>query len=189
MKLSLSGLRLYLSLAAIVICIALSGYAGWQLRDRDYQAHLKRDAVAEKKAVEDARKVEAILQSGADEVRENVTQQQTKVRVVTRTITKEIPVYVNKTELAAHVDDAGGLPAGVVWVHNQAASGAEAPLPSGVDPDTPTGIGVPELAEVVVHNYGECRAVREEAQGWRDWYVKLKADWPQTYDKGEDPHE
>lgn len=188
MKVSLAGFRLYLSMALLAAALILSGLAGWKLRDADYQAHLKWDAVAEKKAVEDARKVEAIMQSGADEVREDVTQKQTKARVVTRTITKEIPVYVNKTELAAHVDDAGGLPAGVVWVHNQAASGAEAPLPSGVDPDTPTGIGVPELAEVVVHNYGECRAVREEAQGWRDWYTKLKADWPQTYE-GEDPHE
>lgn len=170
--------RFAISILIALACTITGGVVGWKLRDRDYQAHLKQDAQQETLAVQTVRAIEGAADRITNETREAIAKKAAEREIVTRTITKEIPPYVTKTVFTERIDAGGGLPAGFVWVHNQAASGSTAPLPPGVDPDAPTGIGMPELADTLVHNYGECHAVREEAQGWRDWYVQLKKGWP-----------
>lgn len=163
--------------AALALSLG-SGWAGWTIRDADYQAHLKKDARAAEQAQKDARQVELKLESGSQEVRDVVAQENVRTEIVYRTVTKEVPVYVTQTKFAQDVDAGGGLPAGLVWTYNRAASNSEAPIPPGLDPDAPTGTGVSTLATITAGNFALCYQWRAEAQGWRDWYEKLRADWP-----------
>lgn len=176
------SIKLLIALA----CVGLGVFLGWHLRDRDYQKHLKQDAQQEAQWVRTVRAFEGEADRIAAEARDAIAQKQAERVVLTRTITKEIPTYVTKTVFADRVDAGGGLPAGLVWVHNQAASGDPAPLPPGVTPDTPTGIGVPELADVVARNYAVCEDRRIENEGWRQLYQSLQAQQEQL--KKEDPH-
>ena len=169
-----------LTLAAVLLSSTLAGYGGWKLRDSDYQAHLKKDAQAERKAQEEARKLEGILEGTAQEVREEVSQAEQRTQIVYRTVIKEVPKYVTQTVFEERVVAGGGLPAGFVWLHNQSASNTEAPLPSGLDPDAPTGASMSDLASVLAGNYALCQSWRGEADGWRSWYARVKDQWPTT---------
>lgn len=155
-----------------------SGAIGWSLRDADYQAHLKKDAQAEAHAQVEARKVEAKQEAQAQSVREIVTQKQAEAQVVYRTITQEVPVYVTRTQFEDRVVAGGGLPAGLVWLYNQAASGTAAPLPSGLNPDSPTGVDVSTLASTTAGNFSLYHACKAEVEGWHTWYDNLAASWP-----------
>lgn len=148
-----------------------SGFVGWKLRDSDYQAHLKRDAKQEAQWQKALRLVEGEADRIVTETRAKLDEKEVQRETVYRTITKEIPHYVTRTEFAERVVASGGLPAGLVWLHNQAASGSPVPLPSGLDPNAPTGVDVPELATVLTGNYSVCASYRNEAEAWREWYT------------------
>lgn len=152
-----------------------SGTVGWKLRDADYQRHLKRDAQAEAQWQKAVRLVEGEADRIVQETRASLAEKESSRETVYRTITKEIPTYVTRTEFAERVVASGGLPAGLVWLHNQAASGSTLPLPSGLSPDSPTGVDVPELATVLTGNYSVCTSWRNEAETWREWYAQQLA--------------
>jgi hypothetical protein len=163
---------------------AVAGTVGWQLRDRDYQAHLKEEAEDAVQVIRDVRDVEDRNEKVSQANREELSQKQQQVQVVYRTVTKEIPVYVTHTQFEERVVANGGLPLGFVWSYNQSVASATAPLPPGLNPDTPTGLGMSALAGNAAGNFAMCHAWRAELTQWHSWYNQLEASWPQ--DEGED---
>ena len=95
-----------------------------------------------------------------------VTQYVDRVKVVegrTRTIIKEIPVYVTPAADAGCV-----IPVGFVRVHDAAAQGA-VPVPSG-NPDAPApGVALSTVAETVTGNYGTAHEIAEQLKALQDW--------------------
>lgn len=177
------GYKALIGVGLLLASAAGGGVVGWQLRDRDYQSHLKDDREAERKAQEEARKLEGVLEDGSQTVRDEKAERDARIVYRTQTLIKEVPYYVPQTSVSvAAVDTSGGLPSGLVFLHNRAADPDHAPdtLPSGLTADTPSGIGLPELTGTVVSNYGTCQAYRSEALSWRSWYEKLVAEWPRT---------
>lgn len=185
-----------LSLRATAIgCAAtlvLGGAGGWKLHDGlIYQQHLRADAKAAQKALEDARKHEGTGSAIASEVRDQHDSSQAAIRTVTSTIIKEVPRYVASTVKCSAAPAAPGEPAqlarvavadvsvGFGLLHDAAAVG-RAPVPpaAGVDLDAPRGAGMPAVASTIVGNYGMCHGWRAEAAAWREWYERERAAWP-----------
>lgn len=167
----------YLTLGSYAAVALVAGFVGWKVRDSDYQAHLKKEAKAEVVVVQDVRKQEAQNETASQGHREELAQKQQEVQVVYRTVTKEVPVYVTQTQFEERVVADGGLPLGFVWSYNQSAANATAPLPSGTDPDTPTGLGMSALAGSLAGNFAVCHAYRAELEQWHAWYNDLEARW------------
>jgi hypothetical protein len=84
-------------------------------------------------------------------------------------IEKLVPVYVTPAD-----DDRFGVNTGFVRSYNAAWAGE--PAGGAVDADRePAGIPLSEVAEADAHNATACRAWREQALGWRQFYGNLKA--------------
>lgn len=84
-------------------------------------------------------------------------------------IEKLVTVYVTRDD-----DDRFGVNAGFVRSYNAAWAGE--PAGATVDADRePAGIPLSEVAEADAHNATACRAWREQALGWREFYASLKA--------------
>ena len=83
---------------------------------------------------------------------------QTRIRTVTETITKEIPVYVKA--------DACPLPGGFRVLHDAAAS-SEIPDPARI-PDAAT-VPAQVATETLVANYGNCHAIAARLTGLQEW--------------------
>lgn len=165
----------YLKLATYALALLVGAGGGWKLRDADYQRHLREDAQHEVTAQQRVRQVEHRAEDHAQQARDQVARATEHTRIVYQTVTKEVPVYVTQTVFAQEVDASGGLPSGLVWLHNQAAANSTAPLPSSIDPGAPAGVGVSELASVLAGNYALCHQFRAEAEGWRSWYELNRA--------------
>ena len=169
--LALPTLTPKLALLGAALSLALGGYGGWKLRDADYQEHLKRDAQEDAQWQKSLRLVEGEADRIVQEVRDWGTVEKSQVEVRYRTIEKRIPEYVTRTVFEERVVASGGLPAGLVWLHNQAAAGGSpVPLPSGLDPDAPTGLGVSDLAGVLTRNYALYQQCSIDLQAWGRWY-------------------
>lgn len=163
--------RTWALLGGVLLVAASSGTVGWKLRDQDYQRHLKQDAQEEAQWTKALRLVEGEADRIVQEVQSWRTTEKVRVEVQYRTIEKRIPEYVTRTEFEERVVASGGLPAGLVWLHNQAAAGGSpVPLPSGLDPDTPTGLGVSDLAGVLTRNYALYQQCSIDLQAWDRWY-------------------
>lgn len=84
------------------------------------------------------------------------------------TITKEIPIYVNKT------DDAGcTIPTGFVRVYGSAWSGTPPGTPGESDRQ-PSGVPLSEIASDDTNNATSCRVYKEERDGLIEFYNKLR---------------
>lgn len=166
-------MRLYLYLAAALAVVALLG--GLYLKGRgdgieSIRVQLEAERAAALAAQLDFERRERELQNELDLVQQNKL---AKVRVVTREIIKEVPVYVSPES------DAGcTVPSGFVQLHNDAAAGVPPASDTPVVPhDTPSGVALSEVATAVAENYGTCRELREQVIGWQEWYRREKAQW------------
>lgn len=157
------------------ICLsAVSGLAGWKLRDADYQRHLKADAQAALTVSERARQTEGTNEETATDVGRQVEEAKTEIQIVTRTLIKEVPIHVTR-EADAHCV----VPLGFVRLHDAAATGGPAPsYASGESPDQASGTDLSTVAGTVADNYGYARELEAQVTGWQDWYERVKADWP-----------
>jgi hypothetical protein len=163
------------------ICLSgVSGLAGWKLRDGDYQRHLKADARAALVASEGAREVEATNEEIGNEIGQEVETAKATIRYVTRTLIKEVPIYVSQEADARCV-----VPVGFISVLNHAATGsAPSPDPSGQPAgpeqglDDDSGVELSTVATSVVENYGYTRELEARVTGWQDWYQRVRANWP-----------
>lgn len=96
---------------------------------------------------------------------------ETKIKLVTKTIVKEVPVYVTKSD-----DAACTINNGFVRVHDAAAHGELPGNPSGIDGE-PSGVKLSAVAQTVADNYGTCRLALSRDAEWQDWYLQNKALW------------
>lgn len=88
-------------------------------------------------------------------------------------------IYIQEKELEADiprfippvVDAEFAIPVGFVRVASAGWSGDPAGSASNVDRE-PSGVQFSELAEAEIHNAASCRAWREQALGWREFYAR-----------------
>ena len=151
-----------------------SGIVGWKVRDYDYQQHLKADAEALLKASERARNTEATNEQTSSIIGQRVEVEKERIRTVTQTIIKEVPVYVTN-----EADDRCTVPDGAVRLLDAAASGnPPAPYAPGESPDAPSGHDLSGVVSSVVNNYGYTHELEATVKGWQDWYAQVVKDWP-----------
>lgn len=135
----------------------------------------ERDRLAEQ--VEEAnRQIEREQTSDAStqRVSEAVAEATTRVEWRTRTLIREVPVYVTPETDRRY----GDLPLGFVRLHDAAAAGTSpVPFGSGESSDTPSGIAPSTAVAAVVDNYGTCHVWREQVIGWQRWYAEQSALW------------
>jgi hypothetical protein len=89
-----------------------------------------------------------------------------KVYIKGDEIEKQVPVYITRDD-----DARFGVNAGFVRNHDAAWSGELAKPGSDADRE-PAGIPLSVIGEVEASNATACRAWREQALGWRDFYAK-----------------
>ena len=144
---------------AILALLAVIAFGCWRWSIHEQQVGYAR-AVAEFAAQgrkTDQQRGEVTQAAQTDAVRE-----QERVRIVTKTIVKEVPVYVQA--------NAPDLPAGWRLLHDAAATGSSLPEPAaGID-------GIPisaqDAASTVAENYGTCRADQARLSGLQEWVRK-----------------
>lgn len=163
-----------LKLTGLALVLVGVGYAGWHLRDLDFQAYKGRQAVKHEKAAEQVRTVETRSQGISQVARDKHDSTQAEVRVVYRNIQEKVPVYVPTTPA-----DSWSLPVGAGRLLDYAALGLDPPVPapSGEPLGAATGIELPAFVSTVAGNYGVCRGWRAEVMTWREWYAEQVKAW------------
>lgn len=161
---------------ALVLAIGLAlGWGGaWKVRDGMAAEAALKAAQAQARAATDVigRTQQAAIVS--EDVGRAVEAAQVETRIVYRTITERIPVYVTP-----ETDRAVVLPLGFVRLHDAAAAGTVAALPdrAGQPADAPSGIALSAAAGTIVGNYGTCLDWRNQVIGWQGWYAEQSASW------------
>lgn len=104
-----------------------------------------------------------------------VEERQAQVRTITKTLIREIPIYVtDKADARCDVPD------GLVRLHDAAAAGVSAaPDPAGRPADAASGVALSAVAGTVVENYGACHAAIEQVKGWQAWWSAIST--PQAF--------
>lgn len=150
---------------ALVACGELHGFSRGVQHEKDAQA--KRVA----KAAKVVAKVEKGAETITDKTEAKTAERVVEIRTVTKTLTKEIPVYVT-----AKADRVAVLPVGLIRLHNQAALGvSEVPPDSTFVSDAPSGVTASAFGRVFVANYGAAYQWKEAALACRSW-VSEQAD-------------
>ncbi len=90
-----------------------------------------------------------------------------EVQGKTKTIVKEVPVYVSKES-----DNACVVPDGFVRVHDAAAAGDLPEAPSDSDA-APSGVALSTVAATVAENYGTCTETRETLTALQSWATEI----------------
>jgi hypothetical protein len=97
-----------------------------------------------------------------------------RVQWRTRTIIREVPIYVTPETDAAY----GNLPNGFVRLHDAAATGTPpVPLGSGESDGAPSNVAPSAAISGIVDNYGTCNVWREQVIGWQSWHKEQSALW------------
>lgn len=150
---------------ALLVCGELHGFYRGVKSERESEA--KRLA----SAVRVVKKVEAKAEAITTTTDEQVAKREVEIRTVTKTLVERIPVYVSVETERSLV-----LPAGLIRLHNQAASGLpEVPPDPGFLPDAPSGVTASAFGETIVRNYGTAYSWKEAALACRSW-VSEQAD-------------
>lgn len=98
-----------------------------------------------------------------------------EIRYQTRTLIREVPVYVT-----AQDDGRCIVNRGFVRLHDQAATGTPSIPDSAGEPDSaPSGVALSTVGATVADNYGTCREYRAIAEGWQTWYAEQAKLWSQ----------
>lgn len=147
--------------AALVAALWWSYDSGADAADRRWEA-----AAAKQAAAARAREVE--LQLRADQLAADLEAARAKRRVVTRTITKEVPVYVKSPP--AQCADSGLHSPGFRVLHDAAAAGA-VPDPASVAAAAP--VEPAAAAAAITDNYATCHDLRDQLIGWQRWWREV----------------
>ena len=166
------GWRMHLvhALIAFSIGAGVGTYATntwWKAKERDRLAEQVKEA---NRQIEREQQSDAATQATGEAVANAVD----RVQWRTRTIIREVPVYVTPETDRSY----GDLPLGFVRLHDAAATGT-APVPFGTGESSGTSGGVAPSAAIstIADNYGTCRVWREQVIGWQDWYATQSALW------------
>lgn len=157
-------LRLLPGLAAAAALVA----ALWWAYDSGADAADRKWEAAQAKAAAAARAREVELQLRADQLAADLEAARAKRKVITRTITKEVPVYVQSAP-AACADT--GLHAPGFRVLHDAAAGGFVPDPSSVAAAAP--VEPAAAAAAIVDNYATCNDLRDQLIGWQRWWREV----------------
>jgi len=166
------GWRMHLvhALIAFSVGTAAGSYATntwWKAKERDRLAEQVKEAnrQIEREQASD-RSTQAVGEATAVAV--------DRVQWRTRTLIREVPVYVTPETDAAY----GNLPWGFVRLHDAAATGTPAvPLGTGQSDGSPSDVAPSAAIGGVVDNYGTCNVWREQVIGWQSWYREQAALW------------
>ncbi len=193
-------------LAALFAC-ALSFAAGfgleWHWRnideaaDDDARAQAAVAVIKHQTAV--AQQEGAAGQALADQAAGAFAAVQPQIRTITRTLTKEIPVYIQPAPQTQGAPDHApvssaqpvivyGVPCGLLRLHDGAATGndhpAGLPVCAGKPDGAPADVDLSQFAAVLVQNYGAFEDNREQLIGLQDWarqvalwYADLQKSW------------
>lgn len=169
---ALAGWKGYAAVAVVAFLVGAGG--SWKVRDWMAAEAALAEARAEAKA---AARVADRTQAAAavtEDVGQGVEVARAKTRIVYRTITERIPVYVTP-----EIDRDYPVPVGFVRLHDAAAQGSAAILPdsAGEPADAPSGVALSAVADTVVGNYASCTDDRARLIGWQDWYRQQVAAW------------
>lgn len=125
-------------------------------------------------AVKKVARREVVANTITDKAKTGLAAERVRIQTVTRTLIKEVPVYVTPA-----ADDRCIIPTGFVRLHDAAASGGAAGLPGapGGPLDAPSGVELSAVGSTLAVNYGAALAWRAEALTWRSWYAEQKAAW------------
>lgn len=157
-------LRLLPGLAAAA---ALVGALWWSY-DAGSDASDRRWEAAQAKAAAAARAREVELQARADQLAADLEAARAQRRVVTKTITKEVPVYVQSAPAACA--DTGLHAPGFRVLHDAAAAGV-VPDPASVAAAAP--VEPAAAAATIADNYATCHDLRDQLIGWQRWWREV----------------
>jgi len=169
---AVAGWKGYVLVLALGIALGTGGT--WKVRDwmaAEAEAkQAKADLRAARIVVDRTQEAATITQ----DISASVDQRRAETRIVYRTITERIPVYVTP-----EIDRAYPVPYGFVRLHDAAAVGAPPALSDGTGQpdDAPSGVAISAVAGTVTGNYGQCYAWRDQLIGWQDWYRQQQAAW------------
>lgn len=117
-----------------------------------------REAEVMARYAKQAKTVDAKRDAVAPQIAAKQEQQQVRIRTVTQTIIKEVPVYVQA--------DACPLPGGFRVLHDAAAHG-EVPDPARIADAAPAA--AQDVAETLAANYGTYQEVAARLLGLQEW--------------------
>lgn len=163
------GLRIIGALAVVAALFALYQVGVSHGVSRQKADEAKRVTAATKVV----RKVEKQAEDITAKTDTKTAERVVEIRTVTKTLTKEIPVYVT-----AEADRAAVLPLGLIRLHNQAALGvSQVPADPGFVSDAPSGVAASTFGGVIVANYGAAYEWREAALACRSWVSEQAANF------------
>lgn len=139
----------------LIAIAAVAGVSIWESRIKNKAtAAVKQDYTAQAVTVDVARAAVAAP------VIEAVAKEQIRIVIKTKTIIKEIPVYVKATDCP--------MPGGFRLLHDAAAiADAEVPDPARIADAAPAP--AQDVARTVTENYAACHANAEDLRGLQDW--------------------
>ncbi|USQ97224.1 hypothetical protein [Caulobacter sp. RL271] len=163
-------------LAALALLVA---FVGWLACRHAYGVGVSDERAA--RAARDAKAAKVIAHVATAgkaitaEVSHDLEARRVEIRTVTKTLTKEVPVYVT-----VQSDRACIVPDGFVRLHDAAADGAALPGSASGSVEAPSGIPLSVVGETVVVNYGVAHEWLAEVIAWRAWYVRHADLWKQN---------
>ncbi len=172
---ALAGWKGYV--AVLMVGLSIGGAGTWQVRDwMAAEAAAKQARADLRGAIEVGRRTQ-VAAGITQDVGQAVEAARVETRIVYRTITERIPVYVTP-----EIDRDYPVPVGFVRLHDAAAAGSAPALPdgSGEPADAPSGIPLSAVAATVFPNYADCADDRARLKGWQDWYAEQRAAWDQA---------
>lgn len=153
-----------LAAAVVVLLIFGAGFrTAWVWQDNAYRAA---QLTASERARQDERKAaEVAFRAGQESAAA-----QERIRTVTKTIVKEVPVYVSR-----EADSRCAVPVGALRVLDAAARGVPvAPPPAGQSDDTPSGVDLSAVVGAGAEDIGTCHAVRQQLIDLQAWIMEVR---------------
>lgn len=150
----------YRWLALIVFALALLAFGFTQGAEYEEGQQAKRDLAAERATVVLATKRADVT----SKVELKYAPQLTKVRTVTKTLIKEVPVYVSANDCP--------MSPGFRLHHDAAAQGV---LPDATGIADAAAVPAPDVASTTAENYGTCLENAKRLEGLQEWVRNQEA--------------
>ena len=152
------------------ICVLVLGIIGVQtLRLAHVKSELAAVREADRKAEASVKAHERAAVVVSRTARAANDREQTRIQTVTKTLIKQVKVYV-----PASADANCVVNSGFVQLYNSAAAGVS---PASRGPvEAPSGVPLSAVLDTTVFNFGVANQWRQEAMTWRDWYKAQVAE-------------
>jgi hypothetical protein len=155
----------------VVVAVAFSLYSAWVWHKGDEHGTAKLHAYQAEQMSKGIKLIQART-IVVDRVVEKYIQGKTTIITQIEHLTKEIPVYVTKSD-----DAACPIRNGFVRAYNAAWSGDDPGAAVETDRES-SGVPLSEIAETTAHNAGSCRQWREQALALRLAYEQVRLAKP-----------